>query len=82
MPVDPLNQEKRRADAMRRGSAHPEDWFWIGYRLALSGPHVAEDSILEWIGGDDPTFDARGRGYRAGRAWVAKFEARKRGEGR
>lgn len=73
---DALAREKRRASLLSRTAADPEAAYWLAYRLGLTCVHEHEAAILAGIGSEDQTRDARGRGYRDGRAWVADAAAR------
>lgn len=72
--TDATTREKLRADAQRRASAQPGEEYWLGYRIALTRRHEDEETILGGVGTEDAIRDARGRGYRDGRAWVVALE--------
>lgn len=62
-----LDQEKRRADLMRRLGQNAD--YKLGYRIGLVGQSEHHhELLLAGIGSADLGRDARGRGYRDGLA--------------
>lgn len=65
------NREKARADLMRDTATEPaEGEYWRGYRQGLTARSEHHDALLAAIGDHDQLRDARGRGYRDGRAFT------------
>jgi hypothetical protein len=68
-----ITSEKLRADAMRRVAVSPEEAaYWQGYRIGLTAESEHHAALLGSIGSPDGMRDARGRGYRDGRAFTGR----------
>lgn len=73
MSSDPLADDKLWAEEMCQAADSAGDYFyWTGVRVGLGNRFDLAAIMVEGIGAEDETIDAKGRGARDGLAWAAE----------